>query len=172
MRGQLNALKALIDAVPAGPAGPQGPTGPQGAQGPAGATGSTGAMGISVPIGGLSPWLKSFPNTPPLQPEYVECNGQVLDDVASPYHGATIPNINGAGGGTQRFLRGATASGGTGGNDVHAHPMQDLDGDHGHFTSVTNSSNDVNVLVPGTYTTQDGDSLPSYYEVVWVMRIK
>ena len=30
MRGQLTALKALIDAVPGGPPGPEGPAGPQG----------------------------------------------------------------------------------------------------------------------------------------------
>jgi hypothetical protein len=175
IRNQLTALKTLIDGVPAGPPGPQGPAGPQGAQGvqgPAGATGAQGGAGISTPIGGLCAWLKSFPNTPALQAEFAECNGQVLDDVASPYHGTTIPNLNGVGGGAQRFLRGASASGGTGGNDSHTHTIQDIDTDHGHYTSVNNSSSDVTVLVPGSYTTEPSDSLPSYYEVVWVMRVK
>ncbi len=181
LRGQFNGLKSLIDTVPAGPQGPQGPAGVAGPQGPAGATGAAGApgaqgppgtAGISVPIGGLCSWLKNFPNTPPLEPEYAECNGQVLNDVASPYHGLALPNLNGANGGARRFLRGTLTSGGTGGNDSHAHQMQDLDGDHGHFTSVSTSSNDVNVLVPGTYTTQDTDSLPSYYEAAVVMRVK
>jgi len=50
--------------------------------------------------------------------------------------------------------------------------LQALDSDHGNFTSVTNSSNDASALVPGSYTTDLGPSLPSYYEVVWVMRVK
>ena len=181
MRNQLNALKTLIDAAPAGPPGPQGiqgatgATGPQGLQGPAGATGATGApgiAGISVPIGGVCAWMKSFPNTPVLPGEFVECNGQALDDVASPYHGVAIPNLNGISGGGQRFLRGATASGGTGGAEEHSHTMQAIDLDHGNIASVSNSSGDVSVVVPGSYSTEPGASLPSYYEVVWVMRVK
>jgi hypothetical protein len=178
LRNQFNGLKALIDAVPAGPQGPAGPSGATGAQGPAGATGATGATGpagaagISVPVGGVCAWMKDLSGVPALPSEFVECNGQVLSDAGSPLNGVTIPNLNGASGGAQRFLRGASVSGGTGGNEWHSHQMQDLDGDHGHFTSVSTSSNDVNALVPGTYITQDGDSLPSYYDVVWVMRVK
>ncbi len=186
MRDQFNGLKELIDAVPAGPPGPQGPAGPQGStgatgatgpqgpqgpQGPAGATGATGAQGpagISVPIGGVCAWMKNLSGVPALPSEYAECNGQVLSDAGSPLNGVTLPDLNNA----QRFLRGATTSGGTGGADSHTHQMQDLDGDHGNYTSVTNSSSDVSVLLPGTYTTEAGDSLPSYYEVVWVMRVK
>lgn len=39
MRGQLTALKALIDAIPAGPPGPQGPPGASGAEGGPGPAG-------------------------------------------------------------------------------------------------------------------------------------
>ena len=190
LRNQFNGLKALIDAVPAGPPGPQGPAGPAGAMGPQGPQGIAGAQGpqgvagpqgvqgpagvagISVPIGGLAAWLKNFPNTPALGAQFVECNGQVLNDVASPYHGTAIPNLNGVSGGAQRFLRGASVSGGTGGADEHSHTMQAIDTDHGNITSVSNSSGDVSVVVPGSYSTEPAPSLPSYYEVVWVMRIK
>src|SRR6185503_7277048 len=144
LRNQFNGLKALIDAVLVGPPGPQGlqgVAGPQGLQGPQGATGAAGvqgaqgpagsqgpqgpagAAGITLPIGGVGAWLKNFPNTPALPSEFVECNGQVLNDVASPYHNITIPNLNGASGGVPRFLRGASVSGGTGGNDSHAHGL-------------------------------------------------
>jgi hypothetical protein len=165
MRGQLNALKALVDAVPVGPAGatgatgpqgPAGPTGPQGVAGPAGATGAQGVPGISVPIGCPVAYLKDLPGAPALPSNYVECNGQVLSDAASPPDGVTLPDLNGA----QKFLRGASTSGGTGGADEHTHMMQDLDGDHGHFTYVSTSTTDVSALVPGSYTTQ------------WVMRVR
>ncbi len=180
MRNQLNALKALVDAGvpgPQGPAGPQGAqgiqgaTGAQGPQGPAGAAGTTGAQGpagISIAIGGVYAWMKNLPGVPALGSEFAECNGQVLSDPGSPLDGITLPDLNNA----QRFLRGATTSGGTGGNDAHTHTLQALDGDHGNFISVTDTSDDVSVLVPGSYSTEAGDSLPSYYEVVWVMRVK
>ena len=45
MRGQLTALKALIDAIPAGPPGPAGPTGADGPPGPPGAEGNVGPVG-------------------------------------------------------------------------------------------------------------------------------
>jgi hypothetical protein len=48
-----------------------------------------------------------------------------------------------------------------GGSDSHPLVMQDLDGDHGHFTSVSNSSNDVSVLVPGSYVTQTAIHYPA-----------
>jgi len=37
---------------------------------------------------------------------------------------------------------------------------------------VSISTNDVNALVLGADTTESNSSLPSYYEVVWVMRAK
>src|SRR6185436_13167947 len=153
MRDQFNALKELIDTVPAGPPGPQGATGATGAQGPAGATGAqgpqgpmgatgapgpAGASGISMPIGGVCAWMKNLSGVPALPSEYVECNGQVLSDPTSPLNGVTIPNLNGESGGPKRFLRGASASGGTGGAEEHSHALQALDGDHSNFTSVTN----------------------------------
>jgi hypothetical protein len=125
-------------------------------------------VGISVPIGGVVAWMKTLASVPAFPSEFVECNGQVLSDAGSPLNGITLPDLNNA----QRFLRGASASGGTGGADEHTHQMQDLDGDHGHFTSVSTSTTDVTALIPGSYTTQSGSSLPSYYEVVWVMRVK
>jgi hypothetical protein len=155
LRAQFNGLKALIDAVPAGPAGPPGVQGP------------TGAAGISVPIGGLSAWLKSFPNTPPLQPEYVECNGQTINDPGSPYNGLNVPDLNGAQGGVPVFLRGANASGGTGGNETHSHGLPlNINGG----TVATDS--DVTVFAPGNYTSDPASIFPPYYEVVWVMRVR
>jgi hypothetical protein len=175
VRNQLNALKALIDAVPAGPQGPAGATGATGAQGPqgvAGAAGATGAAGpqgaagISIAIGGVFAWMKNLSGVPALPNQYVECNGQVLSDVASPLNGVTIPDLNGASG-PQCFLRGASVSGGTGGSDTHSHDV-DLSPGSSDFTA----GSDAYAASSGHVNTADASSLPSYYEVAWVMRVK
>jgi len=115
----------------------------------------------SAPIGSLVAWLKSFPNTPALPASWVECNGQVLSDAASPYNGATLPDLNGASS-PQRFLRGAAASGGTGGGDTLVIPSEvpvDNNGGASTTTVVSGPQSDLPIL-------------PSYYEVVWVMRVR
>jgi len=90
---------------------------------------------LPVPVGTVLPWLKTYANTPALPDEFVECNGQVLDDAASVYDGQTIPNLNG----NNNFLRGAATSGGTGGastnNLAHVHTQPT------HTHSVSDSGN-------------------------------
>ena len=123
----------------------------------------------NVPVGCVLAYLKSFPATPALPAAWAECNGQVLNDAQSPFNGATLPNLNGASGGTQRFLRGASASGGTGGSETHT-----------HFYDVTDGAAAANdpggscfgFGVGDARPTDSADTLPSYYEVVWVMRVK
>jgi len=112
----------------------------------------------AAPVGCVQAWLKDFPVVPALPSSWAECNGQVLDDSASPLNGQTLPNLNGA----NRFLRGAGSSGGTGGAD----------------TLTIASEVPVDNNIDGSSTTcisgpqPDLPTLPSYYEVVWVMRIK
>ncbi len=125
-------------------------------------SGLTGVGSDPVPIGGIIPWAKNIPGVPALPANYVECNGQVLNDPQSPLNGQTIPDLNGASG-SQRFLRGSTSSGAVGGADTHSHsipnhyPNGQWDGDWGdNFGPQTGASS----------------SLPSYYETVMVMRIK
>ena len=115
-----------------------------------------------VPVGGVVAWLKSFPNTPALPASFAECNGQVLADAQSPFNGQTLPDLNGALGGPQRFLRGASASGGTGGAD-----SWNLGGE----IAVDNNL-DANTTSVASAPQPDLPMLPSYYEVVWVMRVK
>src|SRR2546423_367044 len=148
LRNQFNGLKAFVEAVPAGPAGAAPP---QGIAGP-----SLGA----VPIGSVVSWLKSFPNVPVLPNEFVECNGQVLSDAGSPFNGQTIPDLNGASG-PQCFLRGASASGGTGGADTHSHTI-DLSAGANDFDAGASAYG----AAPDNFNTSDASSLPSYYEVV------
>lgn len=74
------------------------------------------------PIGTILAWHKSLAGTPslPASGEWVECNGQILADAASPYNGQTVPNLNGDAAGAnspgqsakvQMFLRGGLTSG-------------------------------------------------------------
>jgi hypothetical protein len=133
-RNQFNALKALIDAQ------------------------------VVMPIGGIIPWAKnSFGAALTLPAQFMECNGQAVNDAESPLDGETLPNLNGEG----RFLRGAALSGDVGGADSHAHDV-DLSGSSAGDPGASGGS-----TVPwGTYATTNASSLPPYYEVVWVMRIK
>ena len=143
-----------------------------------------------VPVGGVIAWLKSLTNTPTLPSEWLECNGQVLTggsaDAQSVYNGGTLPNLNGASSGTKRFLRGAATSGGTANNESHSHSV--------NGTNAVNADNiiavtpDICLTTPvdvwagtnccsggtGSFSINTGNasSLPSYYEVVWIIRIK
>ena len=129
-----------------------------------------------IPVGSVLPWLKSFTNTPALPDGWVECSGQVLNDAYSIYNGQTIPNLNGSGG-TKRFLRGSTTSGTTGGSETHKHWIE-----HCHeFCLNTNAPTTVacgadynHIGTTANYSdySSTNSTLPSYYEVVWIMRIK
>lgn len=150
---------------------------------------------VNVPIGAIIPWSKSLAGVPSLPPEFVECNGQTLSDPESPLDGQVIDNLNGASSGTKRFLRGSTTSGSTGGSDSHNHQWYDVVNDAGGsdsylaVTSVTASdearsynsggtSQTLNTLgvgsgvLSGDAHTSNTSTLPSYYEVVFVMRVK
>lgn len=94
-------------------------------------------------------------STPALEDCWVECNGQALSDADSKYNGATIPNLNASGGGSQRFLRGSTTSGTTGGSETHTHSMTGSGGFQSNIYGMTTANH-----------------LPPYYEIVWIMRVK
>lgn len=116
-----------------------------------------------VPIGAVVAWCKSLTGVPSLLPSFVECNGQVLSDGDSPLNGQTIPNLNASGGGVKRFLRGSATSGTTADNETHTHQPGGL-------------TNSITLTGAGTATawvaSASASSLPSYYEVVWIMRVK
>jgi hypothetical protein len=116
---------------------------------------------LQVPIGAILAMAKSIAGVPLLtiNNQFVECNGQVLSDAASPLNGQTMPDLNGAT--TKRFLRGGTASGATGGTETHTHSIP---------AEPQWPGGDINVLYDGT--TYSTSTLPSYYEVVWVIRVK
>jgi hypothetical protein len=116
---------------------------------------------LMLPVGCVTGYLKSLSNVPALPGTWVECNGQLLNDPQSPVNGQTLPDLNGAGG-PQRFLRGAATSGGTGGGDmltISSEVPVDNNMDASTTTVVAGPQSDLPIL-------------PSYYEVVWVMRVK
>ena len=139
LRNQFLALKALYDQLAA----------------------QVAALGTMFPVGCIAGYLKSLPQMPALPGTWVECDGQVINDAASPLNGVVTPDINGAAG-PQRFLRGASTSGGTGGADMLSIPSEVPVDNNGEASTTT--------VVSGPQA--DLPMLPSYYEVVWVMRVK
>jgi len=101
------------------------------------------------PIGSVIAWLKSYTNTPSLPAGWVECDGTVLSDTNSPYHGQTLPNLNG----NNRFLRGNNSSGSTGGVSTVALSTAELPS-HTH---------DAGTLGGTTSTNTHNHAMNSYY---------
>ena len=132
------------------------------------------APGI-VPIGAILPWHKSLSGVPNLPAEFLECNGQVVSDAASPLDGQTLPNLNGAE--DNRFLRGNSTSGGTGGQTYHEHTSQDTFASAGGCSFDTNGDGSVQTgLLDGAsvnaVNVTSTDVWPPYFDVVWLIRIK
>ena len=112
------------------------------------------------PIGTIVAWLKSLTSTPALTSEWKECDGTAVSDAASPMNGVNVPNLNGATEATKKFLRG-------------------IDGTTGSLGSVYQHNHSVtrNIIGYGSEPTMMSDTsttshIPTYYEVVWVIKIK
>jgi len=148
---------------------------------------------VLMPIGAIVSWLKSYASTPATLPTgWVECDGAVLSDADSVYDGQTLPDLNG----DNRFLRGNSTSGGTGGSSSASHTHDTAWGffDTTEFfistlakfkaTATTSTSYewtspalDVHTSGPGEGQLMKTDTTaintePPYYNVVWIMRIK
>lgn len=123
------------------------------------------SSGISPPVGAILPWHKSKSGTPSLPPEFVECNGQTLNDPDSPFDGQTIPDINGNSS-SEKFIRGNTTSGNTGGGTSHSHNIQtqEIESD---FGSGAEYRDIVNANSTGTESVT-----PTNIEMVHIMRVK
>ena len=120
----------------------------------------TSQMFSDLLVGMIVGWDKDLSaGVPSLPADFVGCNGQTLSDAGSPLNGMVMPDLNG--GTTQRFLRGNTTSGGTGGSDTHSHSISTTYTDS--YPSVGGSS---------ATGTGNGNTLPSYYEVVWIIKVK
>ena len=118
-----------------------------------------------VPIGGIVPWAKTLSGVPNLAEGWVECDGAVLVDALSPLNGQTIPDLNG----DNRFMRGASTSGGTGGSETHNHT---LNYDMRPFAESGTSNYAADGTTIDQLVTTTVSTLPTYYGVVWIMRVR
>lgn len=141
---------------------------------------------LNVPVGSIVAWHKSLTGVPPLPEEWIECDGSTITDPASPMYGQTVPDLNHE----QRFLRGNTASGTTGGEAKHALTTAEMAA-HSHTvktlcsSTITNQMNAIRAN-PGDIvrttcgsspTTFEGNSNPhnnepQYFDAVWIIKIK
>jgi len=134
-----------------------------------------------VPVGAITPWLKNFTNVPSLPEEFVECNGQTINDAQSPLDGQPVPDLNG----NNRFIRAAGSSGNTGGSLTHNHKVTEFQADYdgGEYAYTFNNDegmagfdsngNRFNFSSPAeTSYTGNTNVEPPYYDTVMVMRIK
>lgn len=127
------------------------------------------------PIGGIIPWAKTITGVPALPACWQECDGSVISDAESPMNGQNTPNLNT----TQRFLRGASTSGGTGGADTVAH-THDYSGttasnaNQQNFTSAgsTSAGTHTHAYSGTSGAASDANNLPAYYQVVYIIKIK
>jgi hypothetical protein len=139
--------------------------------------------GSQPPVGTVVAWLKSLTGTPPLPSNWVQCNGQVLDDPASPYHGQIIPDLNGVTSSNNlKVLQGKMTSGGVGAG-------LDSGGSVGMFTNHPgdgnwpfNSTHHTDSLMASRYgSSASGDTAitnPVHdfgqirtYAVVWIIKV-
>lgn len=136
-----------------------------------------------APIGTILPWAKTLTGTPALPTGWAECDGSTISDADSPYNGVAVPNLLSA----NRFLRGNTTSGGTGGSATqtlitanlpsHTHPIptRTSSGFTGGTGVLQNGSNSQNSSATTTEGTGSGTAFsiePQYYDVVYIIRIK
>jgi hypothetical protein len=125
-----------------------------------------------IPVGGVVAWLKTFPNCPGLPANFVECNGQSLNSPGSLFHGQTIPDLNGNSS-PNRFLRGATASGTTGGTTCHSHTVcVSLGSSTCFFVSSGGTTCALTSVCVSGVSVSGANAEPPYYTVVWIMRVK
>lgn len=116
-----------------------------------------------APVGSVVAWMKSLPGTPALPANWVECNGQTLNDAGSVYNGQIIPELNGSSDATKRFLRGSAQSGVTGGAASHV---------HGHGASSRTFDAQSGAAALTGINAESVPTIPPFYEVVWIIRVK
>jgi hypothetical protein len=112
-----------------------------------------------LPLGAILPFHASMSGAGTLPDFYIECNGQTITDGDSPFYGLNAPSLNGTTDADKRFLRGNSASGTTGGSETHYHDPPIL------YSKAGSGSYQPRSITGAT-------SIPPYFEVRWVMRIK
>jgi hypothetical protein len=124
------------------------------------------------PIGAIIAWHRNATlNVPSLPANWVACSGGVFNDPESPLNGMTLPNLNDG-----DFLRGATQSGGGGGAATHIHNFSAAATISAEAAGAVSGA-DIGVSLdshdhPVVGSTDPESSLPPYFEVLWIIRIK
>jgi len=135
-----------------------------------------------APIASIIAWAKNIKTGLTIPACWVECNGQTLNDSESILNGILIPNLNGQ----NRFLRGNSTSGETGGEEKHTLTINEMPR-HNHDINAGGSSGVASGVQPTPATTPTpsysnlirytGDDAPHenrppFYDIVWIIRIK
>lgn len=111
-------------------------------------------------------------STPYLPVNWLEANGQTVSDSESPYNGVALPDLISP----NSFFRCSSTSGATGGSNSHTHSVP-----YGGWSSSAGWSSGVlsaginsggNEVMTGNNTTGSTSTLPTYYEIVPIIRIK
>jgi hypothetical protein len=119
-----------------------------------------------VPLAGIIPYDDSYVDaTGVLVDGWVWCDGNVITDVLSPFVGENTPLLNGTTDTDKRFLLGSSPIEITGllvGSPTHGHT----------FPQVTNIDYDNSSTVNWYASLTAASSIPKYYEVKFMMRIR
>ncbi|MDP2666902.1 MAG: hypothetical protein Q8P05_05390 [Candidatus Diapherotrites archaeon] len=121
-------------------------------------------MGRDGFIGEVKVWLKSYTNTPALKYGFQELSGGTVSNTDSPYNGQTLPDLNGG----NKFLRGNSTSGGTGGSDTQS-ISTGTTSSVPHQPGFSCCTSGISVLNSASLSTTDNK--PLFYDVVFVGRI-
>ena len=136
-----------------------------------------------APLKSIAPWNKAFGDN--LPSGWVEANGGLVTDTDSPLYGEAIPDLNGILDSKKKFLRGSSTSGTIGGEDTHVLSIAEMP-THTHDVGYKGSSGGGGYLDSAfavrpaqsslTSSSQGSGSahnnLPSYYEIVYIYKIK
>lgn len=159
-------------------------------------------VSVSAPIGTIQAWDKNLNGTPELKEGWVECNGQTISDENSPYNGKNVPNLNGLNsekrflrgnsnsgtvGGKDR-VRWAMTEKDTSYRAWRTFDIGYYDSHGGIYTFDENGGAwrvgidqgepyydgmpDDSTPEKLTYDSYTETNLPSYYEIVWIIKIK
>ena len=136
---------------------------------------------VLPPVGSIIAWHKDMTGTPPLPDGWVECNGQVISDTRSPYHGLAVPDLNAdlQDGSTSSgmFLRGGSTSGqrqedATAVNGLSAATSGVRSSTLGGQGTVGDPDRFAGPSASVALTSSDGETRPANMTVVWIMKVR